>query len=110
MDSVRVKVDRAPLEPQNLPAPCAGQQKQVCQRLPLQRFLLERVANGGDLVGLEVVDLFLRDLRKRCFRSDVEGNLPFLLCLIENGRHQPGMLSNRLWRERAGFVFSSKRL
>ena len=34
MDAVSFKVDGAPFQAQQLPAPCAGQQKQMRQRLP----------------------------------------------------------------------------
>ena len=55
MDAVLLEVNGAPFQAQQLPAPCASQQKQVCQRFLFQRLLFERVADRRDLLRLEVV-------------------------------------------------------
>ena len=99
MDAVLLKVNGAPFQAQQFPAPCASQQKQVCQRFPFQRLLFERVADRRDLLRLEVVYFFLGNLRKRGLCRDVEGNLAFLLRLVKNRRDQPVMLQNRLCRQ-----------
>lgn len=99
MDTVLLEVNGAPFQAQQLPAPCAGQQEQVRQRLPFQRLLFERVADGRDLLRLEVVHFPLGNLRKRGLCRDVEGNLSFLLRLVKNRRDQPVMLQNGLCRQ-----------
>lgn len=109
-DDAFVQVNTGPLESYQLTTTTAGIDEDVSHGLPLDRNVLQSFHNFCNFFGLEVVDLFLGNLGRRCFGGRIVGNQLFLLCHRQNHRNQTVVFQDSLVRQRLEFVFNRKEL